>query len=432
VQALIEAQKNKSRKLADHPFFEVVLYVLIGYDWCKLGEVAMSKGQGFSGMNRRQFLKVGLIGATSTLVGGSALAETVQQYVSAEPFVFPAPVYRTLGRTGMKITVVSFGAMLTPEPEVIKVALDHGVNYVDTARRYMGGKNEEIVAKALKGRRDKVYLATKVPPASRSKEDVIRDVETSLKALETDYVDVIQLHNLTDKERIFIPETREALLKLREQGKVRFFGVTTHKNQAEVLNALVDDKDRFFDTALVAYNFKSDQDISLAIARAATANIGIIAMKTQAGGYATKELGLISPHQAALKWALQNKNITAAIPGMRDMAELKEDIAVMGMPFKYADERILQRYSAAIRPYYCTLCGHCEETCPRGVEISTINRSLMYAEGYRNPELAKSTYREVLPAVSASVCLDCSACVAHCVHGLDIAAKMARARTILS
>ena len=95
--------------------------------------------------------------------------------------------------------------MLTPEPEVIKIAFDLGVNYVDTARRYMGGKSEEIVGKALKGRRDRIYVATKTQPSSHSKEDIIRDVEASLKALNTDYVDVIQLHNLTDKERIFTP-----------------------------------------------------------------------------------------------------------------------------------------------------------------------------------------------------------------------------------
>ena len=185
---------------------------------------------------------------------------------------------------------------------------------------------------------------------------------------------------------MFIPETREALIKLKEQGKVRFCGITTHKNQAEVLNALVDDPDRFFDTALVAVNFKSDKDIILAIERAAKANIGIIAMKTLAGGYATEVSGKISPHQAALKWALRNPNITAAIPGMKDLSQLKEDIAVMGMPFELADERILQRYHAAVKPYYCHLCGKCEGTCPMGVEISTINRSLMYAEGYGNNE----------------------------------------------
>jgi len=184
----------------------------------------------------------------------------------------------------------------------------------------MDGKNEEIVAKALKGRRDKVYVATKTLPGSNKKEDIIRDVETSLRILETDYIDVIQLHNLSDTERIFIPETREALLKLKEQGKVRFFGVTTHKNQPAVLNTLVEDKDRFFDTALVAYNFESSKEIGEAIARAAKANIGIIAMKTQAGGYKADALGSISPHQAALKWVLQNPNITMAIPGMKDLA----------------------------------------------------------------------------------------------------------------
>jgi aryl-alcohol dehydrogenase-like predicted oxidoreductase len=105
--------------------------------------------------------------------------------------------------------------MLTPEPEVLKIAIDNGVNYIDTARRYMDGRNEEIVAKALKGRRDKVYVATKTLPGSRSKEDIIRDVETSLKTLETDHIDVIQLHNLDGKERIFVPETREALAKLK-------------------------------------------------------------------------------------------------------------------------------------------------------------------------------------------------------------------------
>ena len=392
----------------------------------------MRRGKGFSGMNRREFLKVGLAGTTSALLGGNTIAEAIGQYAASEPFVFPKPVYRTLGRTGLKVTVVSFGAMLTPEAEVIRTAFEHGVNYVDTARKYMDGKNEGIVAKALKGRRDRVYVATKTLPSSRSKGDIIKDVETSLRTLETDYVDVIQLHNLTGKERIFIPETREALVRLREQGKVRFFGVTTHKNQPEVLNALVDDPDRFFDTALVAYNFKSDNDTKGAIARAAQAKIGIIAMKTQAGGYATDALGPISPHQAALKWVLRDTNIATTIPGMRDMAELREDIAVMGMPFEYADERILQRYSAAVGPYYCHFCGKCEKTCPKGVEISTINRSLMYAEGYKSPELALSTYREIPAAASASACLDCAACVARCVNGLDIETKMRRARKVLA
>jgi predicted aldo/keto reductase-like oxidoreductase len=321
--------------------------------------------------------------------------------------------------------------MLTPEPEVIRVALDHGVNYIDTARRYMGGRNEEIVAQALKGRRDKVYVATKT--GGHSKEDIIKDVEASLKALGTDYVDVIQLHSLTGKnDRIFVPEVREALARLREQGKVRFFGVTTHKNEAEVLQAIVDDKERFFDTALVKYNFKSEAETQQAIARAAQAGIGVIAMKTQAGGYETNALGPVSPHQAALKWVLQNTNVTAAIPGMKDISHLKEDIAVMGMRFGYVDGLILKRYGKAVQPYYCHLCGKCESTCPKGVEISTINRCIMYSEAYRSHSLARSTYCEIPKFNSASACLDCSNCMARCVNGLDIQLKMERARKLLA
>jgi len=392
-----------------------------------------TKGKRATGMGRRQFLKVGLAGTASAALGGSALAEAAVRYVQAAPFVFPQPVYRTLGRTGLKISVVSFGAMLTPEPEVLKIAFDNGVNYVDTARKYMDGKNEEIVAKALKGRRDKMFVATKTLPGSRSKDDIIRDVETSLKTLETDHIDVIQLHNLDSKERIFIAETREALARLKKEGKVRFCGVTTHKNEAEVLNALVDDKDRFFDTCLVKYNFESPKEVGEAITRAARAGVGIIAMKTQAGGYKTEALGKISPHQAALKWALQNPNVTMAIPGMKDMAQLREDISVMGMPFQYADERILRRYHAAIAGFYCDLCGTCEGTCPKGVEISTVNRALMYAEGgYRDRSLALSTYAEVPAAVSADACLDCPVCTAQCAKGLNIAAKMERARAVLA
>lgn len=381
-------------------------------------------------MNRREFLKMGVAGSASAFLGGTGLAEAAQAVLPGA-FVFPDPVYRTLGRTGLKITMVSFGAMLTPEAEVIRTALDHGVNYIDTARRYMGGRNEEIVAQALKGRRDKVYVATKT--VSKTPKDIFRDIERSLKALGTDYVDVYQLHNLTGKDdRLFLPEVREALLKLRTQGKVRFFGVTSHKNEAEVIHAVVDDKERFYDTVLVKYNFKSDAETTKAIARAAQANIGVIAMKTQAGGYKTDALGPFSPHQAALKWVLQNRHVTAAIPGMRDMAELREDISVMGMRFGYFDGLLLKRYGSAIQSYYCHLCGQCEGTCPKGVEISTVNRCLLYAQAYRSDALARATYGEIPTSASASACLDCSECVATCVNGLNIPVKMEAARKLLA
>jgi predicted aldo/keto reductase-like oxidoreductase len=390
----------------------------------------MNKVKRPTGLNRREFIKLGLVGTTSTFLGGNALVEAVEAYAQADAFTYPAPVYRTLGRTGLKVSVVGFGAMLTPEPEVIRVAFEHGINYINTSRKYMAGKNEEIVGKALQGYRDKVFVATKIQTELNTKEAIIKDVEASLKALGTDHIDVIQLDANADKDRIFRPEPREAFAKLKEQGKVRFCGVAVHKNPADVVNALADDKSRFFDTILVAYNFKSGKELTDAIARAAKAGFGIIAMKTQTGGYATSALGSLSPHQAALKWVLQNPDITAAVPGMKDLTELREDAAVMGMPLKAEDERILRIYGAAVQPYYCQLCGACEGSCPHGVEISTVNRSLMYAEGYRSPELAISTYEEIPPGAAAAACLDCAGCVARCGKGLDISARMERARQL--
>jgi predicted aldo/keto reductase-like oxidoreductase len=380
-------------------------------------------------LSRREFIKAGILGGA----GAAACFGGWPNFVSASSGP-PAPVYRTLGRTGLKITVVSFGAMLTPESEVIRAGLDQGINYIDTARRYMNGKNEGIVAQAIKGRRDNIYLATKVRPASHTKKEIFRDVEESLTELQTDYIDVIQLHNLTgkDKERAFIPEVREALVKLRQEGKVRFFGVTTHTDEAEVVNAVASDPDHFFDTVLVKYNFTSGQDVKEAIARAAKAGIGVVAMKTQAGGYQAAALDGVSPHQAALKWALQDTNVTAAIPGMKDLAQLKENTGVMGLALTKQDEQILKRYGQAISPYYCRLCGGCEGSCSQGVAISDINRCLMYAEAYGSLDLAVETYREIPARASLQACLNCSECTASCVNGINIPAKLERAGRLLA
>jgi uncharacterized protein len=313
---------------------------------------------------------------------------------------------------------------------VIRAAFDMGVNYVDTARIYMNGRNEDIVGKALKGVRDKVYVATKTRPQSNTGEAIMRDVETSLRNLQTDRIDIIQLHSLDTPKRAFIQEVREACITLRQQGKVRFFGVTTHTNHAEVINGIIGDPDKFFDTILMAYNLKSNPDVKQAIARAAEAGIGVIAMKTQAGGYGTQELGPVSPHQAALKWVLQDKNVATAIPGIKTMSHLQELIPVRRMALTGSDSRILQRYADAIGPYYCTLCGQCEPTCPKGVRISVINRAIMYADGYGEHQLARSTFYG--EARGADGCSACTECVTACVNKLNIAEKMRRARSLFA
>jgi len=372
-------------------------------------------------MNRRDFLKAGVAGAASLALGGMGGLSLAGEH--------PTLVYRTLGRTGLKVTTLSFGAMLTPEHEVIRAGLDMGINYVDTARRYLQGRSEGIVGRAIKGSRDRLYVATKTKPTSNTGVEIIADVETSLKELGTDHVDVIQLHNLDKPDRAFIPEVREAYLKLRQQGKVRFFGVTTHTNQAEVVNAVVDDPDKFFDTVLVGYNMKSEPEIRQAIARAKAAGIGVIAMKIQAGASQKGEPSSPEEAAAALKWVLQDANVTCAIAGMKTLEQVKQMMPVMGMKLTRADARLVERYAEAIDRSYCRLCARCEPTCPEGVGISVVNRALMYAEGYREYGLGRDTFEE---AASTAACATCTECVARCVNGLDIAGKMRRARSLFA
>jgi predicted aldo/keto reductase-like oxidoreductase len=201
----------------------------------------------------------------------------------------------------------------------------------------------------------------------------------------------------------------------------------------EVLNAVADDPDKLFETVMVAYNFESEPEIKAAIARAAQAGIGVIAMKTQAGGYKATDLGGVSPHQAALKWVLQDENVACAIPSMVNVNMLEENVAVMGMPLTESDVAILDQYGDAIASRYCRRCRSCEGTCPRGVDIPNINRCLMYAEGYGDPHAAKSTYRrEVAASSSAVACESCAECTARCAYGLNIQERMSKARSLLA
>jgi uncharacterized protein len=377
-------------------------------------------------LNRRSFMRYGAIGlgaVAGAQVPGWA-SENKPDSAEKEEAKASTTEYRTLGKTGMKVTAVSVGAMLTRESAVLRAAFDKGVNYVDTARAYGGGRNESVVGEAIKGRRDKIFVATKT--ALHSKSVMTQNLETSLELLGTDYVDVLQLHGLSSRDRVLDPVGLEFLAEAKKQGKVRFTGVTSHSNEVEVIDAAIESK--FFDVVLIAYNFKSSDALKAAMGRAAKAGLGVVAMKTQAGGYETDELGPISPHQAALKWVLQDKNIHTAIPSMVNMAQVEEDTEVMHMKLSRVDRQILDRYGRAIETAYCHRCGECEGTCPKGVDIPTVNRCMMYAEGYREMGLARETYAAIPFASSLAACSDCPECTAFCRQGLHLTERLGLAR----
>lgn len=380
-------------------------------------------------IDRRTFLKYGSAGVAGAFAVHRLAGAAVE---GSAPAGGVSPVYRTLGRTGMKVSVVSVGAMRTSESAVLRAAFDRGVNYVDTARGYMGpGKNESIVGDAIRGIRDKVFVATKFSPAG-TKEEIVRSCEDSLVSLGVDYVDLLQAHN-PSPDYVQAEHVREALTQLQKDGKIRFKGLTTHDREVECVNAVVDDPEKLFDTVLVVYNFNSGPEIREAIARAAKAGVGIVAMKTQGGGYETKELGDITPHQAALKWVLSDTNVANAVPAMVDLAQVEEDTAVMNMmAMSTAEAQVLRRYAEATRSEWCHRCGQCESACPMGLDIRNVNRCVMYAEGYRDMRLARENYDAIPTERSLAVCGDCSECTVRCTRGIDLPNRIARARALFA
>lgn len=387
--------------------------------------------------SRRRFLRMGAIVAGGVVLGPvarrvDAIAEILTRRDPTET--------RTLGKSGIKVMTVGLGAMLTRDPDIVRYAVDRGVNYVDTADCYMGGENERIVGRALRGVRDKVVLASKVHIMEVP--GMIRSVETSLRSLQVDMIDVMQLHGISSEGEVTDGRAREALQKLMDQGKIRVPGVTTHSGQATVLRAV--QKHGFYKTVLVAYNFRSDtgikasiktalglgEGLSAAIADVAGSGVGIVAMKTQAGGYPV-EGGGPSPHQAALAWVLANPGVATTIPSMVSYAQVDENLNASGMRLSWRGIKTLAHYEEAIGDRHCGLCGGCSGRCPNGVDVAGVLRSLTYLEGYGQETLARDSYRD-LRGATAEACASCPGCVVPCRLGLAVGRLAPRAHSLLA
>jgi len=382
-------------------------------------------------LKRREFLfnTVQTVAAAGIAVPGLALGKAYADQAGAGPAKTQTPValeYRLLGKTGMKVTTVSYGAMRTRDEAVIQKALDLGINYIDTARGYLGGMSESIIGNIMKTRRKETYLATKFKPGTVA--EILELVETSLKALQTDHIDVIQAHGLGTLEQIKNPDILEALTKLKKDGKVRFVGFSTHRNMTELIREAT--KMKFYDTVLTTYNFQEPPDLTEAIEEAGKAGIGIIAMKTQVGGYTDPAMAGLSQHQAALKWVLQNKGVATTIPSMVNYDQLNENVQVMGTRLGRRDQNILERYARATGSKFCRMCGGCTGQCPSGVEIADVHRALMYREGYGDSILAHETYHGIPARLQPEACASCDSCRVSCRFGIDIRKRMTDALTV--
>jgi len=337
------------------------------------------------------------------------------------------PEYRTLGKTGLKVTAVSMGVMNCSDPAVLLRAFDLGINFYDTADCYMKGRNEEMVGKAFEGKRQKVFIQTKVHAHDEKK--MRSSVERSLRRLRTDYIDVLVWHNHSSPEEVSDPKLFEFMSKMKKEGKARFTGFSAHSNMASLLCEAA--KSNFHDVALVSYNFTHSKKLKEAVALAAKSEIGIVAMKTQAGGYKKEKMGGLSPHQAALKYIMMDQNVSAAVPGVTTIEQIEECAAAMGASFSNGNLNELKQYQSFLQGKICTMCGGCIGECPYGVFRSDLLRVVMYHEGYQKDGLVEEVMEKTQLLQNIKLCSGCPSCSVVCRRGLDMKAQIKLAQEFI-
>ncbi len=343
--------------------------------------------------------------------------------------------YRVLGKTGLKVTSVGFGCMVTSDPAVISRAVDLGINHFDTSRDYQRGNNERMVGAALGRNRKRVILSTKTDGLNAK--DALAELDTSLQALQTDYVDIWYLHEKATAEDLSA-ELIEAMQSAKKAGKIRFTGVSTHAGHEAVFPAAI--KSGKFDVILTTYNFALDQQrLDALIKSASDAGIGVVAMKVMAGSFQLKGMPPAARQKikqpgvalSALKWALRNPHI-GSIPSMVSMDQLEQNIQAMAAPFGQADEKLLLAQLEYIRPLYCRMCGECKGVCPQGLPVSDMLRILSYADGYGQFPLARERFQQLPQTVQNVRCNLCPVCSVQCPNGVRVSERLTRAQEMLA
>ncbi len=380
--------------------------------------------------NRRGFIRTGLTGAAGIVAIKSTMASATAIAAPPEPVI-----YRTLGKTGMKIPVISFGVMRADNPNLCKAAYERGIKLFDTANGYQNGNNEIMLGNLLKNYpRESFYLATKVKPAGvdqngipgsqTTADDFLEKFNTSLSRLQMDYVDILYVHDIRNPEMLTYKPIINAVKKLKKEGRIKFIGFSTHANEPLVINAAAESDT--WDVILTSYNFKHTYltELKSAIDKAAKSGIGIVAMKTMAGGgFLDKEKTKPINSTAALKWALSNPNITTTIPGMTDFDQLDLNIKILADITITDDEKSDLLIASTETGLYCTGCYKCIPACPENLPVPDLMRAYMYAYGYSNPSMAYSLLAEL--GTSDNPCAECNSCKIECTRSFNVKEKIA-------
>ena len=322
--------------------------------------------------------------------------------------------YTTLGKTGLKVSVLGLGGIPVQRTdkaealEIVNAYMEQGINYLDTARGYT--ISEEYFGEAIKDNRDKWILATK--SMSRTYEAMKADIEISLKNLQTDYIDLYQIHNIkTDEEfETCFGENGayRALAEAKAEGKIGHIGATAHG--LEAFARLIREHEDKIETMMFPYNIVENQGDAL-MKECTEKNIGFIAMKPMAGGN-------LEDTKLALRYILGNPDCTIAIPGMGSAEEVLSNTSEeIFQPLTDADLEECQKIRNELGSQFCRRCGYCAP-CPQGINIPQNFLMVNYLRKYGLADWAKSRYYAM--EKTAKDCVGCGTCETRCPYDLPI------------
>ncbi len=323
---------------------------------------------------------------------------------------------RKLGKTNLMINEIGMGGIpiqgVSQEKvnDIVKALIENNINFIDTARGYT--VSEKLLGNALVGVREKFVLATK--SMSRTFEQMTEDIEVSLKNLKTDYIDLYQMHNVSLGEDY--SGALEALLMAKKQGKVKHIGVTTHS--IEFLEKIINLKE--IETIQFPYNIIENQAEKVFL-EAYKKDIGVIVMKPLAGG-------AIDDGKIALKYILNNPNVSVVIPGMESVEQVMENGSVKSGELTDKEKEIIEKYKFTLGNDFCRRCGYCMP-CPVGINIPLLFLCEGYYVRYNLKEWAVSRYNSM--KVNPKNCVGCGSCEMACPYHLNIRNKIKEAVKVL-
>ncbi len=400
-----------------------------------------------SGMNRRDFLHT----AAGAAIGASALgANAAADKDEAKKLIRrnekPGMTYRRLGRTNFACSRLAAG--WRGNNRLKRMLLEAGVNYVDTSRAYVGGKNEAELGELMATYRDKVFLSSKASglagyPRLTFKEGEGKKaariytqlLEESLKTLKVDHVDCYYLHGVAEP---FVLETEEiyaAFEKARKAGKVRHYGFTTHSNVGEVMKKAVEVEtkgDIKYDLIMVACNPNSYPGLTDTLAQLQQHDIGLIAMKATGQVRRVKEPRLdammkmaddleLNDRERSYAYMMHFTNFDVLISEMQSVGHVEGNLKLPGMKLSKAEARRLRDRVLAEGKDACHHCGSCTAACPERIEVHDILRYHSYYHNYGHSKDACG-HVAAMGCDIGRACTDCGKCSEACPAGIDLPA----------